>query len=81
MNKEFVEPEWDPTYVRMLDAIIEHLANAGGCDDPKINQRDLNIIRALIEFYDFEVVDNQYIVDIMDDVQIRVSQLDKEEKH
>ena len=80
MNEEFVDPEWDPTYVRMLDAVIEYMDNIGGRDDPKINQRDINIIQALIEFYDFEVVDNQDILDVMDDVKIRVSQLGEEEK-
>jgi len=81
MNEEFVEPEWDATYVRMLDAVIEYMDNIGERDDPKINQRDINIIQALIEFYDFEVSDKQDIIDIMDDVKVRVSQIDEEEKH
>ena len=81
MDKEFVEPEWDPNYVRMLDAVIEYMDDVGSRDEPKINQRDIRIIQALIEFYDFEVLDKQDIVDVMDDVKIRVSQLDEEEKH
>lgn len=81
MDKEFVEPEWDATYVRMLDAVIEYLDDIGSRDEPKINQRDITIIQALIEFYDFEVLDKDDIIDIMDDVKIRVSQLDEEEKH
>jgi len=81
MNSDFVEPEWDPNYVRMLDAVIEYMDNIGSRDEPKINQRDIQIIQALIEFYDFEVIDKQDIIDVMDDVKIRVSQLDEEEKH
>jgi hypothetical protein len=79
MNSEFVEPDWDPTYVRMLDAVIEYMDNIGDRDDPKINARDINIIRALIEFYDFEVLDNQDILDVMDDVKVRADQLKTEE--
>ena len=78
---EYSEPEWDPNYVRMLDAVIEYMDNIGSRDEPKINQRDIQIIQALIEFYDFEVLDKQDIIDVMDDVKIRVSQLDEEEKH
>lgn len=80
---EFVEPEWDPTYVRMLDAVIEYLDTVGAREDVKINQRDINIIQALIEFYDFEVQDKQDILDVMDDVKIRAQQIgsEEEEKH
>ena len=78
---EFLEPEWDAKYVQMLDAVIEYMDDVGSRDEPKINQRDIRIIQALIEFYDFEVLDKQDIIDVMDDVKIRVSQLDEEEKH
>ena len=78
MNSDFVEPEWDPKYVRMLDAVIEYMDGIGERNDPKINARDITIIRALIEFYDFEVLDNQDIIDVMDDVKIRADQLDTE---
>lgn len=76
MNSEFVEPDWDPTYVRMLDAVIEYMDSIGQRDKPNINQRDINIIQALIEFYDFEVQDKQDILDVMDDVRTRVNELD-----
>ena len=79
MNSEFVEPDWDPTYVRMLDAVIEYMDSIGERDDPAINQRDINIIQALIEFYDFEVLDNQDILDVMDDIKIRAEQTRTEE--
>jgi len=82
MNSEFVEPDWDPTYVRMLDALIEYLDTVY-VREGKINQRDINIIQALIEFYDFEVTDKQDIIDIMDDVKVRADQLEEEndERH
>ena len=76
MNSEFVEPDWDPTYVRMLDAVIEYMDSIGSRDNPNINQRDITIIQALIEFYDFEVHDKQDILDVMDDVKTRVNELD-----
>ena len=76
---EFVEPEWDPTYVRMLDAVIEYLDTVGAREDVKINQRDINIIQALIEFYDFEVLDNSDLAEIMEDVSIRADQLEEME--
>lgn len=75
MEEEFIEPEWDPTYVRMLDAVIEYLDSVGQRDDVKINQRDITIIQALIEFYDFEVLDKQDILDVMDDVKIRANEI------
>ena len=79
---EFVEPEWDPTYVRMLDAVIEYLDSVGQRDDIKINQRDITIIQALIEFYDFEVTDKQDILDVMDDIKIRANQIgEDDERH
>jgi len=81
MTQEYMEPEWDKKYVQMLDALIEYLDNIGQREVTAINQRDITIIQALIEFYDFEVVDKHDIIDIMDDVKIRVSQIDEEEKH
>ena len=77
---EYTEPEWDPKYVQMLDAVIEYMDDVGSRDEPKINQRDITIIQALIEFNDFEVLDKQDILDVMDDVKVRVSQLDFTEK-
>jgi hypothetical protein len=81
MDDETLEPEWDKKYVQMLDALIEYLDNIGQREVTTFNQRDITIIQALIEFYDFEVVDKYDIIDIMDDVKIRVSQIDEEEKH
>lgn len=76
MTLEYMEPEWEEKYVKMLDALIEYLDEIGQRDIKVINERDIRIIKALIEFYDFEVLDNQDILDIMDDVKARVNDLD-----
>ncbi len=80
MTFEYIEPEWEAKYVKMLDALIEYLDEIGQRDIKTINDRDIRIIKALIEFYDFEVLDNQDILDIMDDVKQRVDELDFTEK-
>jgi hypothetical protein len=79
MTFEYMEPEWEAKYILMLDALIEYLDEIGQRDIKVINERDIRIIKALIEFYDFEVLDNQDILDIMDDVKARVNELDLEE--
>jgi hypothetical protein len=76
MTFEYMEPEWEAKYIMMLDALIEYLDEIGQREVKTINDRDIRIIKALIEFYDFEVLDNQDILDIMDDVKERVSELD-----
>jgi hypothetical protein len=76
MTFEYMEPEWEAKYIMMLDALIEYLDEIGQRDIKTINDRDIRIIKALIEFYDFEVLDNQDILDIMDDVKARVNDLD-----
>lgn len=81
MAKKFIKPDWDPQYVRMLDAVIEYMDTIGEREDASINARDITIIQALIEFYDFEVLDRQDIIDVMDDVKIRADQLETEEKN
>ena len=80
MTFEYMEPEWEEKYVKMLDALIEYLDEIGQRDVKVINERDIRIIKALIEFYDFEVLDNQDILDIMDDVKSRVNDLDFEDE-
>ena len=76
MSKPFIEPDYDDKYIQLLDALIEYLDNIGQRGQTNISQRDITIIKALIEFYDFEVHDNQDIVDIMDDVKVRAEELD-----
>ena len=76
MNAKYDSPDWDPKYVRMLDAVIEYMDGIGQRDNPNMTQRDINIIQALIEFYDFEVLDKQDILDVMDDVKVRVNEID-----
>ena len=80
MTFEYVEPEWEEKYVKMLDALIEYLDEIGQRDIKVINERDIRIIKALVEFYDFEVLDNQDLLDIMDDVKSRVNDLDFEDE-
>jgi hypothetical protein len=80
MTLEYMEPEWEAKYIMMLDALIEYLDEIGQRDIKVINDRDIRIIKALIEFYDFEVLDNQDILDIMDDVKARVNELDFEDE-
>ncbi len=80
MTFEYVEPEWEEKYVKMLDALIEYLDDIGQRDIKTINERDIRIIKALVEFYDFEVLDNQDLLDIMDDVKSRVNDLDFEDE-
>lgn len=74
--EEYLDPVWEEKYVMMLDALIEYLDTIGQREVTTINERDMRIIKALIEFYDFEVTDNQDIIDIMDDVKQRVDELD-----
>ena len=76
MTFEYMEPEWEAKYVMMLDALIEYMDEIGQREVTTINERDMRIIKALIEFYDFEVLDNQDILDIMEDVKQRVNELD-----
>ncbi len=76
MTFEYMEPEWEAKYIMMLDALIEYLDEIGQREVKTINDRDIRIIKALIEFYDFEILDNQDILDIMDDVKARVNDLD-----
>ena len=76
MTKPFLEPDYDDKYIQLLDALIEYLDNIGQRGQTNISQRDITIIKALIEFYDFEVTDNQDIIDIMDDVKVRAEELD-----
>ena len=80
MTLEYIEPEWEAKYVKMLDALIEYLDDIGQRDIKVINERDIRIIKALVEFYDFEVLDNQDLLDIMDDVKSRVNDLDFEDE-
>jgi K+/H+ antiporter YhaU regulatory subunit KhtT len=77
MNDEWIEPEWEDTYVRMLDAVGEYLDSMGDRNITEVNERDIRIIRALIEFYDFEAEDIQ---DILKDVLDRTEQLEREEE-
>lgn len=73
-KKKVVEPEWDPWYCKMLDAVGEYLDTIGDRPDQEITDRDFTIIRALIEFYGFEPSEIQ---DILDDINTRTEQLER----
>lgn len=68
------EDEW---YIRMLDAVGEYMDSIAERDNTDITQRDITIIRALIDFYGFEEED---MTEVLDDVVSRSEQLELEEK-
>lgn len=76
-KKKWVEPDWDPWYCRMLDAVGEYMDGIGHRVDPEIDDRDIRIIRALIEFYGF---DSDEMKDILDDINTRTEQLEQQAK-
>jgi len=75
--KELIDHEWDPWYCKMLDAVREYMDNMEGEPSNEITDRDIRIIRALIEFYGFEPED---IAVVLDDVETRIDQLEREKK-
>jgi hypothetical protein len=76
-TKRWVEPDWDPWYIKMLDAVGEYIDGIGHRDDTEIDSRDIMIIKALIDFYGF---DNDEMHDILDDVNVREEQLHRQSK-
>jgi len=77
-TKKWVEPEWDPWYCKMLDAVGEYLDTIGHRPDPEITDRDFIIIKALIDFYGF---DTDEIQDILDDINTRAEQLERQREN
>jgi hypothetical protein len=73
-KKKWVEPEWDPWYCKMLDAVGEYLDTISSRPDPDITDRDFIIIKALVEFYGFDADEMQ---DILDDISTRAEQLER----
>ena len=69
---------WDPWYSKMLEAVGEYMDSVVARENPEYTERDDRIVKALIEFYGFEV-DN--IKDILKDAEDRMNQLDKENSH
>lgn len=66
---------WDPWYSKMLEAVGEYMDSIVVREDPKYNERDDRIVKALIEFYGFET---DSIKDILRDAEQRMDQLDFE---
>lgn len=77
--ENFEEPEWDPQYVILLDAIGEYMDTIAERSDTSINERDVTIIAALIQFYDFEIDSWDDVLDILSDVVTRTKELELEE--
>lgn len=73
-TKKWVEPDWDPWYIKMLDAVGEFMDEIGHRPDPEITDRDFVIIKALIEFYGF---DSGEMEDILNDMDKRTEQLER----
>jgi hypothetical protein len=76
--KKWVEPEWDPWYCKMLDAVGEYMDTIGHRPDPEITDRDFIIIKALVEFYGFDADEMQ---DILDDINTRAEQLERQKEN
>lgn len=76
-TKKWVEPDWDPWYIKMIDAVGEYMDEIGHRPDTEITDRDINIIKALIEFYGF---DSDEMEGILDDIKIRSEQLERQKK-
>jgi len=79
MSDEFIEPDWSETYLQLLDAIGGYMDTIAERGDTTITERDVIIIRALIEFYDFEVDSWDDVLDVLSDVVARTKELEIEE--
>jgi hypothetical protein len=77
--EEDLDPAWDEDYVVLLDAIGEYMEKIANRGDTSINERDITIIYALIDFYDYEVQSWEEVMDVINDVAIRCEQLELEE--
>ena len=77
--EEDLDPAWDEDYVVLLDAISEYMEKIANRGDTSINERDITIIYALIDFYDYEVQSWEEVMDVINDVAIRCEQLELEE--
>jgi hypothetical protein len=77
-TKKWVEPDWDPWYIKMLDAVSEYMDTIGHRLDPEITDRDITIMKALIEFYGF---DSNEMEDMLDDINIRTEQLERQKEN
>ncbi len=72
------DPEIEEWYVKMLDAVGEYMDGITQREDPNITQRDITIIRALIDFYGFEYED---MMEVLEDILARNEELEMEEKN
>jgi hypothetical protein len=81
MSERFIEPDWSEVYLRLLDAIGAYMDTIAERSDTTINERDITIIRALIEFYDFEVDSWEDVLDVLSDVVTRTKELEVEDEN
>ncbi len=77
-NKDWVDPDWDPWYIKMLDAVGEYMDAIGHRLDPEINDRDIRIINALIEFYGFHEYNME---EILEDINSRAEQKERHKEN
>jgi hypothetical protein len=68
MVRKYTQSDWSDEYVQLLDAIGEFMDGIAKRQNTEITERDIIIIRALIEFYDFEVDNWEDVMDILSDV-------------
>ena len=76
--EKVIEPEWDPWYVKMLDAVGEYMDTITYKEEEDIDDRDIRIIQALIDFYGFDVDD---MADVLDDIETLEKQRKDNETH
>lgn len=78
-QEELLEELFDEDYIVLLDAIGEYMETIASRADPTINERDVQIITALISFYDYEVQGWEEVMDVINDVAVRCELLELEE--
>lgn len=76
-KKKFIEPDWDPWYCKMLDAVGEYMDTIGEKQDAEVTAHEIIVIKALVDFYGF---DNSNLEEILDDLYTRAEILEKKSK-
>ena len=77
-SRKVLKTFWDPWYGKMLEAVGEYMDSVVARENPKYNERDDRIVKALIEFYGFEAED---IGSILEDAETRMDEKDKEQEN
>jgi hypothetical protein len=79
MVRKYTQSDWSDEYVQLLDAIGEYMDGIAKRQNTEITERDITIIRALIDFYDFQVDSWEDVMDIISDVVTRTEEQEAEE--